>query len=1048
MRSVLSGSTAALCLFLCTAQSSSAQKLPSSGQPSNVSAVSIQKLKLTIRDLEDGALLDSVSVVVGSKKGYTNDKGYIELDSVRTYNSVSIYKTGYYPIVKKLKTEMQVFLLKKEKASGVAIINNGLFERPAEHTSGSTVVVSGNELRKVNALDFSEALRFYAPSFVVTRDNNNGNDPNASPDIKIRGSYSFPASAAVAGSATTENIGVQVNPSSGDFMANTIANPNQPLFFVNGVQVALRSALDIDINRIEKITLLKDAAATTVYGIRGGNGVVLIETVRPAEGKMRVSYNGQVQVTDADLSSYNLMTAQEKLAFEEQNGLYAANPELYKARQNQVLNKGVQTDWLRLPLRQGIGSKHALALDGGSDEMRYGLDFSYNDVEGAMKGSYRKTSSFGSFFSTRIKNVFLNNYLTFNKVNGANSPYGSFQNYAMQNAYWNPYDSITGKMTKLMEDAGGGKVYNPAYNGTLSTKDATDYTRIANTTDWVWHMGRGFKMNGKVGYSRQADQIDFFLPPGHTEYADYSPEQFFSRGEYFQVNNTFINIEAALGLNYQKKFGQHQLYVSTGATGQQTNSESEEIYVRGFTSDKLTDIAFGNSYANARPTSGKINTKLLSGFGNMAYSYDNRYQVEVSGNADASSQFGSDQLIAPHWSAAASWNLHQEHFFRSNKVLDLLKLRASVGTTGTNAFLSYLGQTSYNYYTDRQYIPTNGGFGTRGIGLGAYLTGFANENLKAPQTFKQNIGLDAVLLQKRLSIRFDAYRQKTTDLILPVYSPAYTGFQDFGYYENAGIIENKGFEFQVNYSIIRNAKKSIYWNLIFNGIHNEDLVLETNEYLDRLNAENDLSLDQTRPQQRYVVGKPLSGIWAVRSIGIKQAGQEVFKNLGDTYSTTWNAANKLMEGDRTPHLQGTLGTSLSIKNLSAGIYFTYQLDVEGYNQTLADKVENANLFYNVDKRAAANRWTPAGGEALYKPVMGATPTYATTRFIERNDQINCSTVSLAYTLPQSFSARIKAQNLKVGLMGNNLFGWYAMKAERGIYSPFQRQYTFSINTTF
>lgn len=252
----------------------------------------------------------------------------------------------------------------------------------------------------------------------------------------------------------------------------------------------------------------------------------------------------------------------------------------------------------------------------------------------------------------------------------------------------------------------------------------------------------------------------------------------------------------------------------------------------------------------------------------------------------------------------------------------------------------------------------------------------------------------------------------------------------------------------LNYSIIRNAKKSIYWNLSFNGLHNEDLVLATNEYVDRLNATNDLSLDQTRPQQRYIAGKPLSGIWAVRSIGVKEAGQEIFWNLDDTYSTTWNAANKIMEGDMTPHVQGTVGTTLAIKNVAAGVYVTYQLDVEGYNQTLADKVENANLFYNVDKRAGSNRWTPAGGEALYKPVLGATPTYATSRFVERDDRIQLSTVSLAYTLPQSLSARIKAQNVRVGLMGNNLFGWYAMKAERGINYPFQRQYTFSINTTF
>src|SRR4030095_3460780 len=218
--------------------------------------------------------------------------------------------------------------------------------------------------------------------------------------------------------------------------------------------------------------------------------------------------------------------------------------------------------------------------------------------------------------------------------------------------------------------------------------------------------------------------------------------------------------------------------------------------------------------------------RLVSAYGNFTYSYDGRYQLEITGNADGSSQFGKNNRIAPHWSVGASWNLHQERFFHANKILNELRVRASVGTTGSQFFQSYLGKTNYNYYTDRQYIQGGSNSGTRGIGLGAFLTSFANDDLKAPETQKQNIGLDAVLLDRRLMVRVDAYRNKTTDIVLPVVSPSSTGFLNFTYYDNLGGIENLGLEFDLNYTIIRNAKKGINWSVRFNGIHNEDYITE------------------------------------------------------------------------------------------------------------------------------------------------------------------------------------------------------------------------------
>lgn len=1016
----------------------------------------IEKVRITVKDLMDGTALDSVFVSIGSKKGLTNNKGIIEFDSIPTGNMVVATKAGYLAQSKKAKAEMQMRLSKRDVQSTTSY-RNGLYERPIEHFSGAATIVTGDDLRKINPLNFAEALKYYDPSFIVSRDNNYGDDPNVPPTVKIRSSYNFPASATIANPTGNASTGLQLNPSVADFVASNVMNPDQPVILLNGIQVSLQTALDIDISRIDKITILKDASATSVYGVRGGTGILLIQTKLPQKGVLNVTYSGQVQVTTPNLSSYHVLDAPDKLLLEHSAGFYANNPSLYQSRWARVDN-GLNTRWLDIPTRTGVGSKHYLSLDGGDDDINYGLDFSYNAIRGTMKGSERTNVNFGGYINTRIKNIDISNYVTYLRSNAANSPYGSFADYARQNWYWDPYDPVTGGMKRILEEytylGNTVRFYNPAYNGTISTTDEHAYSRLSNLTTLNWLIGHGFRVDGRFGIASQSDEHNTFLPPTHTAYANYSPNDFFKRGQYNQTSSEFLSWEGTINLNYNKKIDRHQFYGSIGATTMETRSESAGIELIGFSSDKLSDLAFGNAYSNQHPETGKIVTRLASGYGNATYSYDNRYQVEVSGNADASSQFGENNRIAPQWSTGASWNLHHEKFFHGNKILSQLRVRGSIGTAGNQYFQSYLGKTNYNYYTDRQYIQAGSSSGTRGIGLGAFLTSFANEDLEAPQTEKMNVGLDAVLLQNKLSIRVDVYQNTTENLVLPITSPSSTGFSNFSYYDNLGGIESKGIEFDLNYSIINNVKKGINWTVRINGIHNEDQASAVSDYINKVNGANDaMSTDQTRPQPRYVVDQPLSAIWAVHSLGIDPStGQEKFWKINGQETVNWNANDKIYAGHLAPDWVGSFGTTISIKNIGAGVYFNYQYGAKSYNETLADRLENADLTYNVDQRAVANRWTQPGDNALYKALsvngLLTSPTYATTRFIEASDFINCSAISLDYRLSQNIAQKIRAKNIKLGLIANNVFQSGTMKAEKGIYYPFQRMYSFSITAGF
>jgi hypothetical protein len=277
---------------------------------------------------------------------------------------------------------------------------------------------------------------------------------------------------------------------------------------------------------------------------------------------------------------------------------------------------------------------------------------------------------------------------------------------------------------------------------------------------------------------------------------------------------------------------------------------------------------------------------------------------------------------------------------------------------------------------------------------------------------------------------------------------------NYNYYDNGGGMENKGVEFDLGLQIIRNTRKKIFWSIKVNGIHNEDRVTAVTDYLQAMNNTGDaVTTDQTRPQPRYVAGESLTGIWAVRSSGIDPAtGQEKLVKADGTETNSWNAADKVLAGDYSPTWQGSFGTSVTVKNWSADIYCFYQYGASYYNQTLADRVENANLNYNVDSRALTNRWSQPGDNALYKPVSlngkVTNPTYATTRFVEKNNYISNALVSLRYALPKSLAAKMLAKSAGLGLTANNLFRTGTMNAERGIYYPFNRTYTFSITTAF
>lgn len=315
-----------------------------------------------------------------------------------------------------------VIKLEEDKQVLDDVVVTGIYTRKAESFTGSATTVSGNDLRRVSNQNILQSLKNLDPTVYIADNLTSGSDPNGTMSISMRGTSGFP-----------------VETSS---LKSTYQNqPNEPLFILDGFETSAERIKDLDMNRVESITILKDASAKALYGSKAANGVIVIETKRLAGTEARITYNGSLDLEIPDLSSYDMTNAMEKLQVEKFEGLYDINSAYYNggtASQQQTLTtlynqryklalEGLDTDWMAKPLRTGVGQKHNINIElGDARNLRGILNFTYNDVAGVMKGSNRRNFSGDVSLSYRRKNLLFKNILSVVSNHSSDSPYGTF----------------------------------------------------------------------------------------------------------------------------------------------------------------------------------------------------------------------------------------------------------------------------------------------------------------------------------------------------------------------------------------------------------------------------------------------------------------------------------------------------------------------------------------------------------------------------------------------------------------------------------------------
>lgn len=919
-----------------------------------------------------------------------------------------------------------------------------------ESFTGSSVSVKREQLLKASSTNVIQALSTFDPSFRIQQSNKWGSDPNAIPEIYIRG---------------RSGIGVKELDSDALSKSNLKNNPNLPVFIMDGFEVSVQKVYDMDPMRVESIQILKDAAATAMYGSRAANGVVVITTVAPKPGEVTISYSFTGTANMPDLSDYNLANAAEKLEIEKRANLYTA--EKYNGDWAAALNaynrrlvrvqEGVTTDWLSIPLRNSFDHKHSLSVEGGNADLRYGLDLSYSSKNGVMKDSYRDVLNLGFHVDYRIKNLQVVNYIEYEYTEAPDSPYGDFSDYAHLQPYDRPYDKdgvlISGALD-FSKKSNGTTMNNPLYEALLNNYKWDKSDVFTDRIMLNWFFTDALHLKGQFAVTKEITKSERFIDPLSSKATALNDSDNSDLlGDLYTTDGNSTKWDAQVGLYYSKALGFHALNTSLVMNATSNKSESTSAHYRGFPSGEYHSPNYAAEIYE-KPSKSQSMSRLI-GFVLLAnYSWNDIYLADLSVRFDGSSEFGSDQKWAPFWAGGFGVNIHNYGFLKDNAIINRLKIKGSYGQTGKVNFPSYSATTIYKTF-DRWYIS---GFGTALKALG-------NRDLKWETTNKMNIGTELGFLNDRITLDFDYYRNKTVDLITDVTLPFSSGFSS--YKSNLGETLNEGFDIQFRYDVLRTKT----WNFAVWGNlnHNVNKILKVSDALKAYNSQVDdyysdaeesltinASWDKTpeeyaKPIMKYEEGASLTSIYGVRSLGIDPTtGKELYLYRDGQVSSVWKASQQVPLGDTEPDASGSFGFNATYKNFSLFASFAYDWGKQIYNETLVNLVENADIEYaNVDKRVLTQRWEKAGDIAPLKDIKSTeSTTLPTSRFVQNENVLSLSALTFSYDFNSEWLKKIYLRTLRLEVQASELFRLSTVKQERGTSYPFARSINFSLRATF
>ena len=641
--------------------------------------------------------------------------------------------------------------------------------------------------------------------------------------------------------------------------SNSISSTNEPLYVVDGFPST--EGLNINPNDIESMQILKDASATAIYGARGANGVVLITTKRGKSGENKISYSGYVGAQKVQ-NPFDFISAKEYMNL--QNALYQeiegqeGNPNGYYTPSQ--LQSDVNTDWLEECTRIGLVQDHSVQFRGGSEKTKVLTSLGYYKQEGVLKNTdFNRISGRVNVDQT------INDYIKAGATVYAHREQSAFQEYSGNIVNSNVLLSVMSydpTVKPYNEDGSygrvpGGRGDNPLAN-LLERKNDMTNDKFNGTAFIEVSPFEGFTAKATAGVELLHNFKGTYLPSS-TTYQGSIDNGIATTNDFSATRQVFEGI-----LNYMHTFNKvHDFSAMLGYTYEKYTAEYRTITAKDFSSDVFEWNNLGAAAQKTSIGSNKTENMLVSFFGRVNYTYNNKYLATVTVRRDGSSRFGANNHWGTFPSGSLAWRASEEEFIKNLGVFSNLKVRAGFGVTGNERIGDY---ASYALVSTN-HITLDGSNNVAGTHLNQ--SSAENRDLKWETTSQYNIGFDMGFFNNRLSVTVDGYWKKTKDLLLKVKMPMYTGFTSGQ--QNVGEIQNRGFEIDLT---SHNLTGEFVWDTKFNFALNRNKVLN-------LGDNGDIFITSSKPmgsvsEEDFAVvreGQALGSLFGYKYAGVLQQGE-------------------------------------------------------------------------------------------------------------------------------------------------------------------------------
>lgn len=945
-------------------------------------------LKGKVTNSEGEPLIGVTVLAKNSKNGTATDfDGNFSIRINDKNTSLQFTYVGYKQENVQIKDHKFITVIMEEDShmlNEVVAVGYGVMRK--SDLTGSVVRVGSKDISNIPTVRLDQALTGKASGVHIT---NTSGEPGAGTNILIRG-------------------------------GNSISASNEPLYVIDGFIGAGDLNL-IDPNDIESVEILKDAAATSIYGARGANGVVIVTTKRGTEGRNNVTVNTYIGVQHIakrlemmNAREYAEMLNQQDVSVNQEPSI--ENPSIY----------GKGTDWQDEILRMALMQNYQIAASGGNKDSRYYLSISMFDQEGVIKNSgirrYQTRLNLDRKIGKNI-NIGANFQFSYSQRKPNLVSLGGFD-YQSSALATPPTMGIYNEDGSYAADSPSRVVSKKIDNVVAQLNERKKQEKAASVYAGIfadWEAIKGLKFKTFLGLNASNNKTSEYKPSSLPTMIQnkVKGEAWINQGDSYSIlwENT---------VNYMKEIAKgHHLTVLGGYTLQTSRSEGLSLYGKNFTNDLLD----WNNLSDAETKTRLIGSSasewaIISYLGRINYSVLDRYLVTVTGRYDGSSRLGKDNRFAFFPSVAVAWRLSEEKFMKRFSKLDNLKIRASYGLSGNQDIALYqtlpLMKQQNVILTD---IPQVGYIPDR----------LGNDKLKWETTAQFDFGIEASFFKSRLNIEFDTYTKRTRDLLLDVEFPYTSGFKNG--FMNVGKISNRGVELMIRSTNI--VTKDFSWTTEFNIARNKNKVVA-------LGPDKDFEYTfrpglGTHPYSWLKVGQPVGAFYGYIMDGIYrtreqiEAGNEPNASLGQKIYRDINGdgvitiEDQTTIGDPNPDFFGGLNNTFTYKNFTLNVFLqgTYGNDILSGGDFLYATVDPR--FVNQYKRVK-NFWSLDNPNAEYPKLYSNDEYQPSTYMIHNGSHLKIKSVSLYYNLPVKKWKRNKViSEFQCYITGTNLFTFTSYK---------------------